>query len=87
MGWSVKNPVSYTHLDVYKRQALVSPIIVATSFPLPTKANSSVSIKLVTPYTTARVPTTFSFAIKPVIAAAANCHTPNPRGIKRIENG
>ena len=31
---------------------------------------------------TANVATIFSFAIKPVIAAAASCHPTNPRGIK-----
>ena len=65
----------------------VSPMTIATSFAPPTSASSSVSIKFVSPYTTASVPTTFSFAIKPVIAAAASCHTPNPRGIRSTANG
>ena len=37
---------------------------------------------------TARVPTTFSLAIKPVTAAAANCHESTPTtGTRRYANG
>ena len=66
----------------------VSPIIVATVEPLPISTSSSVSIKLVMANVVAIVPTTFSFAIKPVIAAAASCQEAIPIiGTKRYANG
>ena len=61
----------------------VSPRTLATPAPSDMSANSGIN-KFVIPYTTANVPTTFSFAIKPVIDAAANCHAPNPNGINKI---
>ena len=53
---------------------------VATSVPAPSiRASSSVSIKFSSPTKqTAKVPTTFSFAIKPVTAAAAICQLKTP---------
>ena len=64
----------------YARAAtLVIPITIAILFPEPsTICNSSVSIKFVIENTVARVPTTFSFAKKPVIAAAASCQQTTP---------
>ena len=75
----------------YARAAtLVIAIIPATSVPAPSiNANSSVSIRFSRPIKqTARVPTTFSFAINPVIAAAASCHERTPTiGTSRYANG
>ena len=65
----------------------VSPIAIATLFAPPVSSSSSTSMNAVSPYTTASVPTTFSLAINPVIAAAASCQTPNPRGISSMANG
>ena len=62
----------------------VRPITAATSFAPPISCNSSVSIKLVIEKQTAKVPTTFSFAIKPVTAAAANCQERTPTTGKSI---
>ena len=63
-------------------------MIAATSLPPETSASSSVSIKLVITNTVASVPTTFSFAMNPVIAAAANCQLAKPTtGIKSTANG
>ena len=52
----------------------------ATSVPAPSiSASSSVSIRFSSPTKqTANVPTTFSFAINPVTAAAANCQLRTP---------
>ena len=63
----------------YARAAtLVIPITAATAFPSPMSSSSSVSIRLEIEKTVAIVPTTFSFAIKPVIAAAASCQLTTP---------
>ena len=68
--------------------AFVSPITAATVPPPLISSSSSVSIKLLSAYTVAMVPTTFSLAIKPAITAAASCHAANPTiGINIYENG
>ncbi len=64
------------------------PIATATAFPSPISSSSSGSTRLVIAYTVAIVPTTFSLAINPVIAAAASCQAATPTiGIRRTAKG
>ena len=90
-------PRAAKHGGVYKLNmryasaaTLVSAKTPATSCPAPSIiASSSVSIRFSSPTKhTASVPTTFSFAIKPVTAAAASCHDATPTiGTSRYDIG
>ena len=70
-----------------KAATLVMPMIDEISPAPETTFKASTSMKLVMPNTTAKVPTTFSFAMNPVMAAAASCQRPKPKGIKMKASG